>query len=146
VTDAVPRPPGHATVLAFDFGARRVGVAVGNTITRAAQPLATIDEPAQAARFSAIAALIRAWRPERLVVGVPVHADGSPHAMTARARRFARQLGGRFALPVAEVDERHTSEIARAALAGRGRAARAERDALAAQIILQAWLDERAAA
>jgi len=143
VTAAVLRPPVHATVLAFDFGARRIGVAVGNTLTRAAQPLATIDEPASAARFVAIGALVHTWQPDLLVVGVPVHADGTPHPMTSRAQRFARQLGGRFALPVDEVDERHTSELARAALSGRGRAGRGERDAVAAQLILQSWLDER---
>lgn len=133
-----------ATLLAFDFGTRRIGVALANTLTRVAHPLATIDSPHAAARIDAIAALIGEWQPAQLVVGLPVHADGTSHAMTARARAFARSLEERFALPVALVDERWTTEAAKDALraAGRGgRAARASRDETAAQIILQAWLD-----
>lgn len=131
-------------MLAFDFGTRRIGVAVGNTLTRVAHPLATIDEEAAEPRFAAIAALVGEWQPGVLVVGVPVHADGTPHAMTARARRFARQLGGRHRLPVVEADERHTTQDAQATLdaSGRGgRRDRAGRDAIAAQAILQGWFD-----
>jgi putative holliday junction resolvase len=134
-----------ATVLAFDFGMRRVGVAFGNTLTRRAHPLTTIDAPLAAPRFDAIAALIDEWRPAELIVGLPVHADGTAHAMTSRARGFARELEARFALPVALVDERWTSEAAEQALraaGGSGRAVRAQRDEAAAQIILQAWFDE----
>jgi putative Holliday junction resolvase len=134
-----------ATVLAFDFGTRRIGVAMANTLTRVAHPLTTIDAPPPAARITAIAALIDEWRPAQLVVGLPVHADGTPHAMTARAKAFARTLETRFALPVALVDERFTTRAAESALAsaGRGgRAARAARDETAAQIILQQWLDD----
>jgi len=76
------RSEADATILAFDFGTRRVGVAVGNTVTRAAQPLHTIDAPQAPARFAAIAALIDEWNPSRLVVGLPLHADGSEHVMT----------------------------------------------------------------
>jgi putative Holliday junction resolvase len=133
-----------ATILAFDFGSRRIGVAIGTTRLRAARPLTTIDAEGNARRFAAIGALIDEWQPERLVVGVPLHADGTPHEMTARARRFARQLAGRYGLPVFEVDERYTSELARSALreAGRGgREDRALRDAVAAELILQAYLD-----
>jgi putative Holliday junction resolvase len=135
-----------ATVLAFDFGTRRVGVAVGNTLTRTAHALETIDAPDATRRFAAIAALLDEWRPSRLVVGLPVHADGTEHAMTAGARRFAGELERRHALPVVLVDERWTSEIARRQLAASGhggRAARGLRDRVAAQMILQAWLDER---
>ncbi len=131
-------------MLAFDFGTRRIGVAVGNTLTRVAHPLATIDEEAAVPRFAAIAALVGEWQPGILVVGVPVHADGTPHAMTARARRFARQLSGRHRLPVVEADERHTTQDAQATLdlSGRGgRRGRAARDAIAAQAILQGWFD-----
>ncbi len=134
-----------ATILAFDFGTRRIGVAVGNTLTRTAHPLATIEAPDATSRFAAIAGLVDEWEPARLVVGLPVHADGTPHAMTTRARGFARLLEQRFGVPVAMVDERWTSEIARhqLAAAGRGgRAGRAKRDETAAQIILQAWFDE----
>lgn len=142
--DATPAAP--VTVLGFDFGAQRIGVAVGNTLVRDAQALSTLEIRERDARFAAIAALISQWDARQLVVGIPVHADGSAHAMTLRARRFARQLGGRFALPVSEVDERHTSEIARTVLAGGGREARSQRDAQAARIILQAWFDEYRAA
>ena len=134
------------TVLAFDFGTRRTGVAVGNTLTRAARPLTTIAAGDDGARLDAIAALVVEWQPQRLVVGIPVHADGTAHATTARARRFARQLEQRFGLPVEAADERHTTRAARSALADagvRGGEARAARDEVAAQLILQGWLDER---
>jgi putative Holliday junction resolvase len=132
------------TVLAFDFGTRRIGVAVGDLATRIAHPLATIEREREADRFAAIAALIDEWRPGRLVVGLPVHADGTPHDMTARAQRFGRQLAGRTGLPVDYADERHTTVDAADALAasGRtGRGAREVRDRVAAQLILQGWLD-----
>jgi putative Holliday junction resolvase len=142
-----PADPPAATVLAFDFGSRRIGIAVGNTLLRVAQPLATIDRDRVDERFAAIAALIAQWQPAQLVVGVPVHSDGTPHAMTARARSFARKLGGRFRLPVAEVDERYTTLSAQEQLDAQGRRgskARAERDQVAAQIILQSWFDDPA--
>ncbi len=141
--------PAAATVLAFDFGTRRIGVAVGNTITGTAEPLATLEHEARDARFAAIAALVAEWTPAQLVVGLPVHADGSPHAMTAAATRFARELAGRFHLPVACVDERYTTEEARAALAtGLRRTSRnaATRDSVAAQRILERYFDEGATA
>jgi putative holliday junction resolvase len=94
--------------LAFDFGAKRVGVATGNTLTRSATPLRTVAAIGEA-RFTAIAALIEEWRPQALVVGVPFHPDGAPNDNTERARRFARQLHGRFRLPVHEVDERYST-------------------------------------
>ena len=139
------RSEADATILAFDFGTRRVGVAVGNTVTRAARPLHTIDAPQAAARFAAIAVLIGEWRPSRLVVGLPLHADGSEHAMTSRARAFARELERRHALAVTLVDERWTSEVARSGLAAAGRGSRADRplrDQAAAAIILQAFFDD----
>ncbi len=144
-----PLPTAETTVLAFDFGTRRIGVAVGNTITHTAEPLTTIDEPRNDERFTAIGALVQAWQPGLLVVGVPVHADGTPHAMTARAQRFARQLEGRFHKPVAEVDERYTTELARQVLGGakaRKGTDRASRDSIAAQLILQGYFDEHRAA
>ncbi|HTI48401.1 MAG TPA: Holliday junction resolvase RuvX [Casimicrobiaceae bacterium] len=137
-------PSTDATLLAFDFGTRRIGVALGTTRLGSARPLTTIDTERNDARFAAIDALVAEWKPERLVVGLPLHADGTPHDMTARARRFARQLAARYRLPVAEVDERHTSELATSALRVQGRGGRddrAMRDAVAAQIILQAYLD-----
>ena len=135
--------PAEATVLAFDFGTRRLGVAVGNTLVRVAHPLDTIDDERMDTRFAAIAALIDEWQPKLLVVGVPVPADGTEHAMTQRARRFARQLEGRFGLPVAEADERGTTQDAACSLRGTGRRGRASRDEVAAQLILQGYFDER---
>jgi putative Holliday junction resolvase len=134
-----------ATVLAFDFGTRRIGVAVGNTLTRRAHPLTTIQGERNDERFAAIAALVAEWQPGMLVVGLPTHADGSAHDMTLRAQRFARQLDGRFGLPVAMVDERWTTEAAQSAqdaAGAAGRKGRAVRDQVAAQLILQSWFDE----
>jgi len=133
-------------VLAFDFGTRRIGVAVGTTVTRSARALTTIDAPDGDRRDAAVARVIDEWRPELLVVGLPVHADGTPHAVTEHARRFGEALRARFAIPVAYADERYTSQIAKAALGGRGRAGRQLRDEAAAQIILQGWLDDDATA
>jgi putative holliday junction resolvase len=133
-----------ATVLAFDFGTKRIGVAVGNTVVRVAHPLATIAAEANARRFDAIAALIAEWQPARLLVGRPLHTDGTEHEMTQRAQRFAHQLEGRFGLPVAFVDERYTTRAADAALreAGTtGRARKSARDEVAAQLILQSYFD-----
>ncbi len=135
-----------ATVLAFDFGTRRIGVAMGNTLTRTAHLLATIDDERTDERFGAIAALVKEWEPGILVVGLPTHADGIEHDMTQRARRFARQLEGRFQLPVMLVDERWTTQAAQSALSDTGlsgREGKAVRDQVAAQIILQSWFDER---
>lgn len=124
--------------LAFDFGTRRVGTASGNTVLGRAQPLRTLDAVG-AARMQAIARLVDEWRPDALVVGVPVHPDGAPHENTQRARRFARQLHGRFGLPVHEVDERWTTTEA---LAEGAR----DVDAAAAAVILDQYLRELAAA
>ena len=99
--------------LAFDFGLKRVGVASGNTVLGAAHALTTISDEGDR-RFARIEALIAEWQPDALVVGVPFHPDGAEHDNTRRARRFARQLHGRFRLPVHEVDERYsTTEAAR---------------------------------
>ena len=136
-------------VLAFDFGERYIGVAVGDTETGLAHALEFIDAEANAERFARIAALIREWQPAQLVVGLPLGPDGEDHDMSRRARRFARQLDGRFGLPVLLVDERLTSVEAEAHLREHGRGGRAhkhESHALAAQIILQAWLDSGTAA
>jgi putative Holliday junction resolvase len=99
---------GPRSFMAFDFGTRRVGIAVGNSLLRRGQPLTTVREQGEQ-RFAAIGALVREWHPSALVVGVPFHPDGAPHEMTRRAQRFGRQLNGRFGLPVAEVDERYTT-------------------------------------
>ena len=121
-----------ASFLAFDFGLRRVGVATGNTVTRRAQPLRTVAVSGDA-RFEAIGKLIAEWRPDALVVGVPFHPDGAAHENTDRARRFARQLHGRFGLPVHEVDERYSTTEAMSQGA-------ADLDAASAAIILEQFL------
>ena len=99
------------TALAFDFGTRRIGLAVGNSITGSSQALLPINADHDDARFAQIAAYITEWAPDQLVVGLPCHPDGAEHAMTAKARRFGNQLQGRFGLPVAWVDERYTSAV-----------------------------------
>lgn len=136
-------PTPNATVLAFDFGTQRIGVAVGNALIRFAQPLVTIAAD-PTTMMAMIAALVNEWQPSELVVGLPRHADGTPHAMTAKAQRFAGELGDRFGLPVALVDERWTTELAHDQLKRerRGRQGRAQRDEIAAQLILQAYFDE----
>lgn len=133
------------TVLGFDFGEKRIGVAVGELATGQAHPLTTIRAEANADRFAAIASLLSEWQPGRLVVGHPLHMDGTPHAMTARCTRFANQLRGRFGLPVFEADERLTSADAEQRLFETGLSARKSRDhvdAVAAQLILQSYLDD----
>jgi putative holliday junction resolvase len=132
----------EGTVLAFDFGTQRIGVAIGEGLLGQARALTTIDSPANDARFTAIARLIAEWQPARLVVGLPLALDGTEHEMTARSRRFAHQLEGRYRLPVELVDERLTSvEAERGLKPGRDKAAKARIDAEAARIILQDWFE-----
>src|SRR5206468_6954972 len=137
------KPTANANVLAFDFGTQRIGVAVGNTLIRFAQPLVTIAAD-PVTMMTMIGALVNEWQPHELVVGLPLHADGTPHAMTAKAKRFADDLGTRFHLPIALVDERWTTELAQDELnqERRGRKGRVRRDEIAAQLILQAYFDE----
>ena len=92
--------------MAFDFGEARVGAAVGDTSVGIAHPLATIEAADKKSRYAAIAALIQEWRPALLVVGLPAHLDGTEHEISRLARKFARELNGRFSLPVELVDER----------------------------------------
>ncbi|AOK28956.1 Holliday junction resolvase [Burkholderia singularis] len=130
-----------ATLLAFDYGEKRIGVAIGNRLTRSARALVIIPNLNREHRFKAIGELIAQWQPDALVVGLPLHPDGAPHEMTQQAKRFGNQLNGRFNLPVSWVDERYSSVDARADLRARGAAA-ARIDAEAARIILQQYLDE----
>ncbi len=120
------------TFLAFDFGLKRTGVASGNRLTRTATPQATITAVGDA-RFAPIAARIKEWQPDALVVGVPFHPDGAPHENTLRAQKFARQLRGRFGLPVFEVDERYSTTEAHSQGAK-------DADAASACIILEQFL------
>lgn len=135
-------------MLAFDFGARRVGVAVGDFEMRSAHPLAVIAAVGQA-RFAEIRRLVTEWQPCEIVVGVPAR-DGEAHPLAPRAERFARQLEGRFGLPVARVDESYSSVEAearlRAAAGGRRTAAAARRRSLdghAAQLLLEQYFADR---
>ena len=134
------------TVLAFDFGEKRIGVAVGDTGVRIAHPLTTIHAEDNATRFAEIARLIDEWRPGRLVVGLPTHADGAEHEVSRLARRFAQRLEGRFGVPAVLVDERLTSKAAETRLRESGAkpgAARDVLDAAAAREILEAWFEAK---
>ncbi|WP_423837549.1 Holliday junction resolvase RuvX [Variovorax terrae] len=129
----MPDVPSHLhTFLAFDYGLKRTGVAVGSRLLRSAQPQGTIQAVGEA-RFAPIEARIREWQPDALVVGVPFHPDGASHENTERARKFARQLRGRYRLPVFEVDERYSTTEALQAGAK-------DADAAAACIILEQFL------
>lgn len=119
----------NPTILAFDYGEKRIGVAVGNTVTKTAEPLTIIQQKNQDERWKAIEQLIEEWQPQLLVVGLPKHPDGAEHEMTHRAKRFGNQLHGRFQKQVVWVDERYTSAIVDGG-----------NDALAAQLILQQYL------
>jgi putative Holliday junction resolvase len=125
-------PAALQTFLGVDFGEKRTGLALGNRLLRTAQPHGTVQAEGDA-RFAAIAKVLREWQPHALVVGVPFHPDGQAHENTRRARRFARQLNGRFKLPVFEVDERYSTTEALAAGAK-------DADAAAACIILEQFL------
>ena len=126
-------PPAHfQSFLAFDFGLKRTGVAVGTRMLRTAAPQGTIRAEGDA-RFAQVAERIREWQPDALVVGVPLHPDGAPHENTARAQKFARQLRGRFGLQVFEVDERYSTTEAHSLGAQ-------DADAASACIILEQFL------
>ena len=130
----VPDVPAHfQTFLAFDYGLKRTGVAVGNRMLRTATPQPTIRTDSTDARLGAAEARVREWQPDALVVGVPFHPDGASHDNTARARKFARQLRARCGKPVYEVDERYSTTEA---LASGARDA----DAGAACVILEQFL------
>ena len=126
-------PPG--VIIAFDFGLKRIGTAIGNELSRTARPLGIIKAEANEIRFSEIGELIREWQPAKLVVGLPSYPDGTEHEMTRRCKRFANQLRGRFALDIILVDERYSSSVLHFQ---RGKAD----DAHAAALILQQYFDE----
>jgi len=131
-----------ATLLGFDFGPRKIGVAVGQTITRSASPLTTLRSQDRRPDWQAIEALVSDWRPSALVVGLPYNMDDTEAEWAGAARRFARQLHGRFGLAVHLVDERLTSIEARRQL-GRAASSLAVIDATAARLILETWLGEQ---
>ena len=124
-----------STVIAFDFGLKRIGVAVGNTVLRQATPLAVIEAARNENKFAAITRLLDEWQPSTLVVGLPLHPDGAEHEMTVRCRRFANQLHGRYDIPAVLIDERYSSAL----LSQR----RGEHiDSEAAALILQQYFDQ----
>lgn len=140
------------TVLAFDFGLQRIGVAVGEPELGTAHPLPAVAAQSAPGRLTAIGLLVKRWNPAQFVVGRPLGEDGAPHEMTRRAERFARQLNGRFRLPVALVDERFSSvevESRMRAAYGSRKAASLSRgkalDSHAAQLVLEQYFNERTA-
>jgi len=120
--------------MSFDFGLKRIGVAVGNLLIKQAQPLTIIDAATNAAKFTAIGTLIDEWQPSSIVVGLPLHPDGAEHEMTLRCRRFANQITGRFGVATVLIDERYTSAVLSAS---RGEHV----DSQAAALILQQFFD-----
>lgn len=134
----------QSTVLAFDFGERRIGVAVGEHLVKTANPLITIDNESNEIRFARISELIQEWRPALLVVGLPLSLDGTETEMTQLCKKFARRLNGRFNLPVALIDERYSSAEASRLLNESGIKGRAQKvmlDQVAAQTILRSYFD-----
>jgi putative Holliday junction resolvase len=125
-------PAALMTFLAIDFGLKRTGVAVGNRLMRSAQSVGTVKAEGDA-RFALLEKHLKEWQPDAIVIGVPYHPDGAPHENTARAKKFGRQLHGRFALPVFEVDERYSTTEALASGAK-------DADAASACIILEQFL------
>ena len=133
------------TIMAFDFGEKRIGVATGETILKTAHALTTIDAEQNEVKFTQIALLIAEWRPSLLVVGLPTHLDDTPHQLTHLAKKFAQRLEGRFNLPVMMVDERLSSAEAAQNLSDAGVKGSKQKvmiDAVAAQTILQSYFDD----
>ena len=136
----------NQTLLAFDYGERYIGIAVGNTETGIAHPAGHYEARHERERYARAEALVQEWRPGRLVVGLPVSSSGEERVITVRARRFGKQLAARTGLPVDMVDERLSSAAAEESLRAMGRGGRKHKEAshaLAAQLILQAYLDEQ---
>lgn len=132
-------------VLGFDFGLKRIGVAIGERALGQARPLTAITGESNEARFAAIGRLLAKWQPVRFVVGLPLSSEGEEHELTERCRRFARQLAGRYGLPVDFVDERYSSREAEARLGGHiAKQNKGRIDAEAAAIVLQDWFDHDA--
>nr|VFJ97879.1 MAG: putative holliday junction resolvase [Candidatus Kentron sp. LFY]VFK00481.1 MAG: putative holliday junction resolvase [Candidatus Kentron sp. LFY]VFK19224.1 MAG: putative holliday junction resolvase [Candidatus Kentron sp. LFY] len=129
------------TLLGFDPGSKRIGVAVGQTLTETANPLGTVAVRGNTPDWEAIDGLVTAWEPDGLVVGLPLNMDGTEQTMTRTARRFCNQLAHRYGLPVYGADERLSTREAKGRLFSEGRL-HAEDDSVAAQIILETWFSE----
>jgi putative Holliday junction resolvase len=136
----------HNVVLGFDFGMKRIGVAVGQTITQTAQPLGTIKTNNGAPQWDALTKYVKKWQPDALVVGIPLNMDGTEQPLTQAAQKFADLLRNHFKLPVYGMDERLTSVEAKARVFDQGgykALKNAEVDSFAAQLILQNWLAQQ---
>jgi putative Holliday junction resolvase len=129
------------TFLCFDFGTKRIGIAVGQELTHTATALVTLNNPDGGPDWANITRLIEEWRPDALVVGLPLYLDGNESESSRLARRFGNRLAGRYNLPVFTADERLSSSEAEAILAAQGHFEKADIDKLAAQLILQSWLE-----
>ena len=140
-------PTAHRRAMAFDYGTRQIGVAVGQTLTGSAEPLTNLRARDGVPDWEQIARLIREWEPNVLVVGLPLNMDGSASDMSERAARFASRLNGRFQLPVETVDERLSTFEAKQHLKDQGRTPSSYRDdpvdSLAAALLLQTWLSSQ---
>lgn len=133
-------------ILGFDYGTKRIGVAVGQLVTKTARPLAMIKADNGKPHFETLAKLLKVWQPSALVVGIPLNMDGTEQAITHGARAFAEMLRNQFHLPVHEMDERLTTKAARENLFAEGgfkALQNGQVDAVAAQLILQNWLDSK---
>lgn len=131
------------TLLAFDYGDLRIGIAVGQTVTATASPLMSVRVRDRRPDWNTISRVVRTWEPDALVVGLPYNMDGTEQETTRSARRFGRQLHGRFSLPVHLVDERLTTREAKSRLAEQGNPC-GDDDPVAAQVILEGWFSEQA--
>ncbi len=133
--------------MAFDYGTKQIGVAVGQTLTRRAEPVAVLRARDGVPDWNDIARLISEWKPDTLVVGLPLNMDGSPSEMSGRAEKFSRRLHGRFNLPVHCIDERLSTFEAKQSLRDSGRTPASYRDnpvdSLAAALLLETWLNEQ---
>lgn len=135
----------HRAVLAFDYGLSQIGVAAGNTLIGTAQPITVLKARDGVPDWRAVQCLLQEWRPQLLLVGDPLHMDGTLSELSGRARKFSRRLQGRSGLPVEMVDERLSSVAAKEALRARGHRGNFKHepaDAIAAQLILETWLAE----
>jgi len=139
--------PNHnaLTLLGFDFGEKRIGIAVGQSLTGSVTPLTTLSAVKQQPDWAGIEALIKEWQPDLLIVGLPLHMDGSEQSLTQRAKRFGNQLKGRYNLPVEWMDERLSSHEAESLLReqGKKRSDKKDIDKIAAALILQSWLEQQ---
>jgi len=134
----------HTVLLGFDFGLKRIGVAVGQTVTQTARPLVTLSAVQGEPQWTKLDNLVKTWQPDGLVLGVPLNMDGTEQPLTHAARRFAQQLHERFKLPVYEMDERLSTKDARERLFAEGgykALQQGQIDSIAAQLILQNWLE-----